>query len=157
MNTLLASARTFLFVPGTRAERFEKAVRSGADAVVLDLEDSVPLGEKSLAREIIGGAWADLQMQGVPLVVRINALHLQTGRDDLHWLSNLYGLAGVMVPKAESVSVLADVRAMLPGTPILPLIESAVGYLNTSEIAGAEGVLRLVVGHIDFMADTGLQ
>ena len=157
MKNLLASARTFLFVPGTRAERFEKAVRSGADAVVLDLEDSVPLAEKLLARETIAGMWADLQMQGVPLVVRINALHLQTGQDDLHWLSILNGLAGVMVPKAESASALAGVRAVLPMTPILPLIESAAGYTNVSGIAGAEGVLRLVLGHIDFMADTGLQ
>lgn len=157
MKNLLASARTFLFVPGTRAERFEKAVRSGADAVVLDLEDSVPLAEKALARQTIAGMWADLHMRGVPLVVRINALHLQTGQDDLHWLSNLNGLAGVMVPKAESASALAGVRAVLPTTPILPLIESAAGCINVSGIAGAEGVLRLVLGHIDFMADTGLQ
>ena len=157
MKNLLASARTFLFVPGNRAERFEKAVRSGADAVVLDLEDSVPLGEKSLARETIGATWTDLQARGVPLVVRVNALQQQTGQDDLLWLSTLHGLSGVMVPKAESALALADVRAALPVTPILPLIESAAGYINVSGIAGAGGVLRLVVGHIDFMADTGLQ
>lgn len=157
MKNLLAAARTFLFVPGNRAERFEKAVRSGADAIVLDLEDSVPVGEKSLARDAIGGAWSALQAHGVPLVVRVNALHQPTGQDDLHCLSHLHGLAGVMVPKAESASALADVRAALPMTPILPLIESAAGHANVTAIAGVEGVLRLVVGHIDFMADTGLQ
>ncbi|QIL82427.1 CoA ester lyase [Diaphorobacter sp. HDW4A] len=156
MKNLLASARSFLFVPGNRPERFETALRSGADAVVLDLEDSVPLGAKSFAREGISKAWAGLQVLEVPLVVRINAPHQPIGLDDLQWLSSLDGLAGVMVPKAESGLALAEVRAVLPGIPILPLIESAAGYANISEIACAAGVLRLVIGHIDFMADTGL-
>ena len=160
--SLLASARTFLFVPGNRAERFDKALRSGADAVVLDLEDSVPPGEKPLAREAIGQAWAGLQAAQVPLVVRINAPGQPAGQDDLRWLARAEGLraeglAAVMVPKAESAPALAAVRAALPETPLLPLIESAAGLAHLGAVAQAQGVLRLVVGHIDFMADTGLQ
>lgn len=157
MKNLLASARTFLFVPGNRPERFEKALHSGADAVVLDLEDSVPPGEKPLAREAIDKAWAGLQALEVPLVVRINALDQQSGQDDLRWLSRLNALAGVMVPKADSAEALVAVRTALPATPIVPLIETAAGYANVSAIARVDGVLRLAVGHIDFMADTGLQ
>lgn len=156
-NHSLAQARTFLFVPGNRPERFEKALRSGADAVVLDLEDSVPSGEKALAREAISQAWAGLQAIGVPLVVRINATDQSLGKEDLHWLSRIKAPAGVMVPKADSAATLDGVRKVLPKTPILPLIETAAGYANLCAIAGDGGVLRLVVGHIDFLADTGLQ
>ena len=154
--TSLADARSFLFVPGNRPERFEKAARSGADAIVLDLEDAVPLQDKGAARSAIEAAWPALHAMRVPLVVRINALEQALGQDDLRWLARLLPApAGVMVPKAESAAALASVRAGLPALPILPLIESAAGWSALQEISRA-GVLRLVVGHIDFMADTGL-
>lgn len=153
----LSIARTFLFVPGNRPERFQKALASGADAVVLDLEDAVPTSEKDQARHAISRAWTDLQASLVPKVIRINMPDQLLGSEDLRALSQLPDLAGVMVPKAESAATLATVRSALPNTPILPLIESAAGYIAVSEIARAAGVLRLVVGHIDFMADTGLQ
>jgi citrate lyase subunit beta/citryl-CoA lyase len=53
----LAAARSFLFVPSHTPERFEKAIRAGADAVILDLEDGVPLGEKAFAREALARRW----------------------------------------------------------------------------------------------------
>jgi citrate lyase subunit beta/citryl-CoA lyase len=62
-----------------------------------------------------------------------------------------------MVPKCESGEVLQKVSNALPVAPILPIIESAAGYLNLREIAYAKQVSRLVVGHIDFQADTGIQ
>lgn len=155
--TPLASARTLLFAPGNRPERFEKALHSGADAIVLDLEDSVPASAKPAAREAIGQAWPALQAAGLPLVVRINAVDSDAGRADLDWLARLPAPAGVMVPKAESAAALGRVMAALHGVPILPIIESAAGHAALNEIAGAANVLRLVVGHIDFMADTGLQ
>jgi citrate lyase subunit beta/citryl-CoA lyase len=160
MNThssaLLANARSFLFVPGNRPERFEKAVRSGADAVVLDLEDAVPLQDKAAARAAIEAAWPSLRAMHVPLVVRIQAVEQASGQDDLRWLARLPSVAGVMVPKAESAAALESVRAGLPAVPILPLIESAAGWSTLQDISRVAGVLRLVVGHIDFMADTGL-
>ena len=160
MNThssaLLANARSFLFVPGNRPERFEKAVRSGADAVVLDLEDAVPLQDKAAARAAIEAAWPSLRAMHVPLVVRIQAVEQASGQDDLRWLARLPSVAGVMVPKAESAAALERVRAGLPAVPILPLIESAAGWSTLQDISRVAGVLRLVVGYIDFMADTGL-
>lgn len=154
----LADARTFLFVPGNRSERFEKALRSGADAIVLDLEDAVPLAEKPAARAAIEAVWPRLREFGVPLVVRINAVDHPLGQDDLRWLARLPVPAGVMVPKVELAAALGVVRAQLVETvSILPLIESAAGWSALSQIAACEGVLRLVVGHMDFMADTGLQ
>lgn len=159
MNTesALARARTLLFVPGNRPERFDKAMASGADAVVLDLEDSVPLASKQSAREAIAAAWLGLLARGLPLVVRINALDGAQGHDDMQWLARLAPGACVMVPKADGAANLAALAARFPHAPLLPLIESAAGYQNLGPIAGVKGVLRLAVGHIDFVADTGLQ
>ena len=151
----LAQARSLLFVPGNRPERFDKALRSGADAIVLDLEDSVPPDAKAAARQAIAGAWAGLLASGVPLVLRINAA--EAGLQDLEALAALLPGAALMVPKADSAAALARIGARVPGAVLLPLIESAAGYVALADIAGAPGVLRLVVGHIDFMADTGLQ
>lgn len=156
MSEALAAARSFLFVPGNRPERFEKAVESGADAVVFDLEDAVPPAEKSAARAAIEAAWNGLRARGIPLVVRINAVATEAGRGDLEWLSGLSRPAGVMVPKAEAGEALEEVAVRL-GVPILPLIETAAGYASLAGVAGTQGVLRLVVGHIDFIVDTGIQ
>ncbi|SDH83376.1 CoA ester lyase [Variovorax sp. OV700] len=153
----LATARTFLFVPGNRPERFEKAFQSGADAVVIDLEDSVPAAAKPTAREAIAQAWQGLRKYSIPLVIRINSADQVAGREDLEWLAELKAPDAVMVPKAESVEALSHVAASAPTAAILPLIESAAGYAALDSLAGAANVLRLVVGHIDFMADTGLQ
>src|SRR5207253_6760437 len=79
-DTPLSRARTLLFVPGNRPERFDKALTSGADAVVFDLEDSVPTAAKHAAREAIAAAWTSLRARGVPLVVRINPLDSVLGR-----------------------------------------------------------------------------
>jgi citrate lyase subunit beta/citryl-CoA lyase len=154
----LAQARSLLFVPGNRPERFAKALASGADAVVLDLEDAVPLADKPAARAAIAGAWAELSKADLPLVVRINALESDAGRDDLQWLrAGAAASAALMVPKAESGATLDRLAGLLPGRVLLPLIESAAGHAALAEIAAAPGVLRLAVGHIDFVADTGLQ
>lgn len=155
--TPLASARSFLFVPGNRPDRFSKALQSGADAVVIDLEDAVPAADKAAAREAIGARWAELKQQAASLVLRMNPADTPLGCEDLEWLAGLGAPAAVMVPKAESPEALAQVAARLPGTAILPLVESAAGYAAVDALAGAPQVLRLVVGHIDFMADTGLR
>jgi citrate lyase subunit beta / citryl-CoA lyase len=156
-HNALAQARSFLFVPGNRPERFAKAAQSGADAVILDLEDAVPPADKASAREAIGRQWSPLLALGVPLVVRVNAADSAAWPEDLAAMQRLQGLAAVMVPKAESADTLRQVHQALPGAALLPLIESAAGCEALPRIAAAPGVLRLALGHIDFMADTGLQ
>lgn len=152
----LASARSFLFVPANRPERFAKATASGADAVILDLEDSVPLQAKAEARAAIRQQWAALQGSPCAVVIRINSPDTEWGRQDLLDLRGLSGLAGVMVPKCESAATLARVAQAFADVPSLPIIESAAGYLALREIALAPQVGRLVIGHIDFLADTGM-
>jgi len=155
-TTCLAEARSLLFVPGNRPERFEKAARSGADAVILDLEDSVPPADKARARQEIAAHWQELMTLDVPLIVRINAEDSVTWRDDLAVVGRLQGLAAVMVPKAESPGTLSHLHTSLGGLALLPLIETAAGFHAVGALAATPGVLRLAVGHIDFMADVAM-
>lgn len=151
----LAHARTLLFVPGNRPERFAKALSSGADAVVLDLEDSVPAGEKPAARIAVAEALASLAVGVVPVVVRLNSMATPAGREDIAALASV-GPAALMVSKAETVDELQRVRALMPRAALLPLIESARGLDALAGLAAVPQVLRLALGHIDFMADTGI-
>jgi citrate lyase subunit beta / citryl-CoA lyase len=152
----VAKARSFLFVPGNRSERFEKAARSGADVVILDLEDGVAPSDKPAAREAIAREWPRVRALGVPVVVRLNALSTAYGEDDLEWAMRLASPAAVMLPKAEAAAPIERVHDALGGVAVLPLIESAAGFAALTSVAGARGVLRLFLGHIDFMADTGI-
>jgi len=152
----IRQARTLLFVPGDRPERFAKAAASGADAVVIDLEDAVPMATKQTARDAVRAGWAELQALGVPLVVRSNAWGSEEWAADLDCLQHLPGMAALMLPKAESADAIRKAHHDTGGVAILPLIESAAGYDGVKAIAAAPGCLRLVVGHIDFMADTGI-
>jgi citrate lyase subunit beta / citryl-CoA lyase len=156
ISNQLSSARSFLFVPANRPERFLKAISSGADAVILDLEDSVPMASKSLARSVLLSNWSALCGKSCSIVIRINSPETEWGQQDLVELKDLPGLSGLMVPKCESAATLKLVTTIRPGIPTLPIIESAAGYLALPEIAKAPLVNRLVVGHIDFLADTGM-
>jgi citrate lyase subunit beta / citryl-CoA lyase len=152
-----AGARTFLFAPSHRPDRFEKAARSGADAVILDLEDSVPIEQRGAARAALSRGWSMLQSLHVPLLVRMNALQTSDAEADLGLLASLELPFAVIVPKAESGDCLTQVHERLAGMALLPIIESAKGWAALPSIAMARGVLRLVAGYVDFMADTGMQ
>ena len=153
----IASARTFLFVPANRPDRYAKALATAADAVVLDLEDAVPEADKQSAREAISREWPTLSAHEKPVVVRINSPLSEAGSADLQWLARLQPCPALMVAKAETSSALQLVSAAQPQALLMPLIESAQGYINLAEIAAVPNVARLVVGHIDFLADTGIQ
>src|ERR1700674_3919410 len=98
----LLSPRSYLFVPGNRPDRFPKACASGADAVVLDLEDSVAAGDKTAARAAVA-AWLTPAQS---VLVRINVANSEWFRDDLN-LGGKPGITGVLLPKAERVE---DIR-----------------------------------------------
>ena len=156
----LASARSFLFVPASRPERFAKALAAGADAVIIDLEDAVAPTDKDCAREQLRGGFAQISAADrARLVVRINASGTPWQDADLQLLQALaaQGLAGVMVPKAESVPTLAHMAGVLgQACALLPQIESVAGLDQVDALAAAPQVLRLVFGNLDFQADLGL-
>ena len=148
--------RTYLFVPGNRPERFAKALASGADAVVLDLEDAVAPPDKDAARGAVGQFLAAASAeQHARLVLRINDEATQWFEADLLLLVQTPGCS-LMLPKAEQPATLVRVRAACPGAPVLALVESARGVLNAEALAECEGVSRLVFGTIDYALDLDL-
>ena len=153
----LAQARSFLFVPGNRPERFAKALASGADAVIIDLEDAVPLDAKDTARDALQAAWPSLAAaERARLLVRVNPAGTPWHAADLTAVASLTGLGALMLPKAENAQQVEQAfrtSSML----VLPLIESAEGVGQMDAIARAAVTLRLGLGHIDLQADLGMR
>jgi len=147
-----AAPRSYLFVPGNRPDRYAKALAAGADAVIVDLEDAVPAGEKAAARTALA-AWLSPEH---PVLVRVNGGESQWFREDLA-LCRAKGVAGVLLPKAESVEDIRIVGEYSGALPILPLIETARGLWNAHALAQAPHVQRFVFGSIDFQLDLGIQ
>jgi citrate lyase subunit beta / citryl-CoA lyase len=143
-------AVTWLFVPGDRPDRFDKALNSGAEETICDLEDGVAPDRKSTARDAIA-TWLSDQRSAW---VRINAVGTDWHRDDVTALAGQPGLRGVIVPKAESGDALNRLGAELgPTIGVIALIESALGIHRAVEIAGCEVVGRLAFGSLDFALD----
>jgi citrate lyase subunit beta/citryl-CoA lyase len=143
---------SYLFVPGDRPERFDKALAAGAGEVILDLEDAVAPELKQRARAAV----AAFLRADRPVVLRINAAGTPWFEADLA-LAASEGVAAVMVPKAQSLGALAEVQRAAPRARLLPLIESAAGLAAVEEIAHAPQVQRLVFGSIDFQLDVGIE
>ena len=143
-------ARSYLFVPGNRPERFDKACGAGADAVIIDLEDAVPPAEKVQARAAVS-AWLTAAQ---PVLVRINSADSEWFADDLA-LCAAAGVAGIVLPKAERTDDIN--RIMARGAhAVLPLIETAQGMWQAHALAKVSGVQRLMFGSIDFQLDAGI-
>ena len=118
-----------LFVPASRPERFPKAAASGADAVILDLEDAVGAGDKTAARANLDAGFTDL-----PVVVRVNAPGNPWHEADPEALRDR-GFAAVMLPKSEVPASISQVGGELSGLPLIALIENARGLANSRQIA----------------------
>ncbi|MFI6032488.1 HpcH/HpaI aldolase/citrate lyase family protein [Amycolatopsis magusensis] len=145
-----ATALTWLYVPGDRPERFEKAAASGADVVLIDLEDAVAPAGKDAARATVAEYLARPH-DGPPRHVRIN--DGDRGRADLAALAGLPGLSGVRLPKVESTARLDA----LPGDfPVHVLIESARGLAAMDEIAAHPRVAGLGLGEQDLASALAL-
>jgi citrate lyase subunit beta / citryl-CoA lyase len=143
------AARSYLFVPGNRPDRFDKAFASQADAVIVDLEDAVPPKEKATARAAVA-AWLT---RSRPVFIRINGADTPWFRDDVA-LCQCPGVAGVVIPKAELVEDIGYVAANTDSSAaMLPLIETAKGLWNAHSIALASRVECLLFGSIDFQLD----
>lgn len=147
---VVAAARTFLFVPANRPDRFDKAAAAGADIVILDLEDAVTPADKDAAREY-ARAWLT---GGNAALVRINAVGTTWFVDDVALIAECG--APVMLPKAEDPGVIAEITRSAPGTSVVPLVETAAGILVAPALCAAPGVARLAFGSIDLAAQLGV-
>jgi len=139
-----------LFVPGDRPERFEKAIASGADVAILDLEDAVGFERKEFARDAVARALSG----GIDAWVRINPPAGEFGRLDLVRLSGLRPRR-VMLPKAADAGDVALVRKAFPDVPVVALIESIDGLRHIDAIAAAPGLAALAFGAFDLCAEAG--
>ena len=160
-RTHLAHANSFLFVPGTQPARVEKALASGADFVILDLEDAVAPGDKDSARASIAQTVLALpHAQRARLLVRMNAAGTAWFEPDLELLAQLVpqGLAGVVIPKAEDAATLHTVAQRCGAQALLvPLVESVAGIDALNALCQAPQVVRVAFGHLDFQVDAGMQ
>jgi citrate lyase subunit beta/citryl-CoA lyase/(S)-citramalyl-CoA lyase len=152
--------RSLLFVPGTRPERFDKAISAGADAVCIDLEDAVPVHAKAEARKLVAAFLAARAGGGTRVGVRINSLLTADGARDLAALADLEAPPSlVMIPKVASAAELAVVSGALNmKAPCLwPIVESALGLRDAWSISAAPGVEGVLFGAVDLAADLGVQ
>ena len=142
-----------LFVPGHRVELLLKAAASGADAVIMDLEDAVSPADKPAARNAV----LERPKILVPLVVRVNAFDSEWFATDLDCL-NKNRPSMVMLPKAEAASHIEIIRQVLGSEiPVLPIVESAVGLAALAEILRHPSVVQAAFGHLDFALDIGAE
>jgi len=156
LETLLGFSTNFLFVPGTRPERFIKALDSGASGVVLDLEDAVAEEDKENARNAIRNAWPSFSPeQKKRLVIRTNAPGSKFYSADLILAQELQ-IGCLLIPKSESCDQINGIALILPNTAIIPMIETAIGLDQLKKIANANQVIRLALGNLDLQADLGM-
>ncbi|GGB28513.1 citryl-CoA lyase [Sphingomonas metalli] len=147
--------RSLLFVPADRPERFAKAAASGADAIILDLEDSVAPPAKAQARAAVAEHLA--APGAVPRLVRINPLDAGMLADDI---AAARDADAVMLPKAEGAASVAALRAAWGADcpPVLPIAtETPRAIFALGSYAEAEGLLGLTWGAEDLPAAIGAQ
>lgn len=135
-----------LFVPASRPERFAKAAASGADAIILDLEDAVAADDKDMARASLATGFTDL-----PVIVRVNAVGTPWHAADLEAVARL-SVAAIMLPKSEPDATLALVAAL---APVIALVETVRGLAGARALASGGHVARLAFGSVDYAADLG--
>ncbi len=160
-----AGLRSFLFAPGNHPRKVEKVFTSGADAVILDLEDAVALAEKEATRAVVVAAMKrPRQARGY---IRINGFETKFWTGDLEAVVGPW-LDGIVVPKAETAEQLRGIEVrtsqmerragMKEGAiEILPIVETAKGVENATALAGASSrVRRLSFGGGDYTHDLDL-
>ncbi|GHD05100.1 HpcH/HpaI aldolase/citrate lyase family protein [Zhihengliuella salsuginis] len=146
-------SRSWLLVNAAKAELFAPALASEADSVIFDMEAAVPDDGKDAARDNV----VEALNSGMTAWVRVNGIDTDFWADDLAALSKTKGLRGVMLAMAEQPEQVAHTAMRLQaGTPVLALIETALGLENATAVASAPGTFRLAFGTNDFRKDTGI-
>lgn len=150
----VANTKSWLFVPATRIDRVAKAFASGADAVIIDLEDAVALVDKAQARLAIEDYYNSPAYQ--PLWLRINQATSSEFANDVALCQRLPNLAGIILAKAEQA---ADIEHLYQHTDlaVVALIETAVGLYQVDAMAKALGLVAFSYGFLDLCNDLRVQ
>lgn len=166
MSRQMRVLRSMLFVPGNNWRMIERAKKENEDAVILDIEDAVPIGEKETARWFIKDAIPMFSAASIDTFVRVNSPATGLISDDLHFAVQ-QDLTGIVLPKSESRADIVRLDRIIRkeertkrikprSVAILPLIETARGVLNAQDIAEAsKRVVALAFGAADYMRDLG--
>lgn len=162
----MVNLRSLLFVPGNNMRMLTKSATLDTDAIILDLEDAVPILNKETARIMTRDAISAIKLGGSSVFVRVNALSTKMTVDDLKYVV-VKGLDGIMLAKSESADDLRELDGLITSAEqisgfrrkklsVIPLIESARGVLNAYEIAkGSKRVIALAFGAGDYYRDLG--
>jgi len=160
--------RTLLFVPGNQARRLEKAHLIPADALILDLEDSVPPSEKDSARKMVAASIDELAASGKDIFVRINSLPTPYAVSDIKAVATK-SLRGICLPKSETADDIRRADALLADAEkkscleagsisIMALIETSKGIINAYEIVSASPrIIGAIFGAEDFALEMGIK
>ena len=154
----IAHNKTWLFVPATRIDRVEKAFASGADAVIVDLEDAVAKQDKAKARDTLKNYYNEQNKAQIyrPIWLRINKAGSEEFFKDVVLCQQMPNLAGVLLAKAEQVADIESVH-QLTGLPVIALIESAIGLYQIDSMAKAVGLVAFSYGFLDLCNDLQVQ
>jgi citrate lyase beta subunit len=153
-------ARSVLFVPADRPDRYGKAFNSGADIVCVDLEDAVALENKAEARDAVAEFFTIAKRRHVRRALRINSLSTLDGlKDILHLSTQSIRPDVILLPKTSASNDIRSLSLLLAEIdlhcPIIAIIETAEGLDNASEIAMAPHVAAICFGSADYSAETG--
>jgi len=147
---------TYLFVPGNRADRFDKAVASQAGAIIVDLEDAVAPNDKAAARANFAAWFRAYDSAPERILVRINDESTPWFDEDIALLAES-GVRGVVLPKAESTSQIERIGSALAANSfVVPLVETAKGILDVDSLARTAHVQRIAFGTLDYALDLDL-
>ncbi|MCV7563637.1 citrate lyase subunit beta / citryl-CoA lyase [Micrococcus luteus] len=158
-----------LFVPGNVPHRFEKALHSGADAIIIDLEDAVAFSDKQRARDAVAQYFRDtprhaLDAQPPARGVRLNAAGTEEFTLDIDCLREVHGevdfLVLPMVHGPADLDALRDALSFAAPSlqeAVVALVESSAGVLNSSAIADHRCVQRLAFGSADLSSELGIE
>lgn len=148
------AARSYLYVPGDRPDRLDKALDRAGDAVIADLEDAVPHARKDLALAAVTDWLAALPRHGPEIWVRIGAG--PRAADELAAVSGFADLTGVILAKASCRGVEEADRVLTPEVGVGALVETAAALLELPELARHPRVRQLGIGEADLAAELGV-
>jgi len=143
---------TALYVPGDRPDRFDKAVGTGAEVVILDLEDAVAPAHKARARDaVVGWLTAHADEGRSAFQVRVNA----GDRDDLAAVASLPWGVQLRLPKVEGPGDVDAAARACPGRGVVAIVETARGLREATATAQHRAVSGVVLGEADLLSDLG--
>jgi len=148
----LQTARSFLFAPGSEERKLVRALDSGADAVVADLEDAVAPAAKASARDLATRVMAEAA--DAVRLVRVNGVGTEWHDADVAAVAGA-AVDGVVVPKATAAAVRAVGDRL--DLPIVAIVETAGGLREAFAIASDTRVVVLLLGAVDLGLELGLE